>query len=310
MITKQKTRYEGALNFPEGTQGAYAIRHQHRPAQHRFSTASARTALLAGHENKHVTFDHETRWHELSGPTGVWMTDLPIEQAQHDRLLAPVLHGRVLIGGLGLGYAATVLAQRPGVREVVVVERSPEVIELVAQHLAPQVKRKMTVVNSCLFEFLSSLKRMQLAAFNWAFYDTWQHDGEATFFKVVVPLHLASQGRIKHEPICWNEDVMRGQLFFSLHSRWSFAQQKAQQHLHPGFTLEDLCTPIGNLWRDWSVPFFRWVRRVGPSAKEVQVHAGLYAQQYGLRGFWELWKHCTTEEGAYVYTEGTTQEDN
>ena len=79
---------------------------------------------------------HQTTWHTLSeGDDGVWMTDLPIEQFQADNMLYEKVYGTVLIGGLGLGYAAQLIASQPQVNRIIVIDKSQDVVDLVWKHL-------------------------------------------------------------------------------------------------------------------------------------------------------------------------------
>ena len=97
--------WEGILKIPEGKRGEYAITHKGYPAGTVLSTSNLRTAMMGGHKGNKILFEEESTWHELSYDGGVWMTDLPIEQAQCDAQLGgDAISGSVLVGGLGLGY--------------------------------------------------------------------------------------------------------------------------------------------------------------------------------------------------------------
>jgi hypothetical protein len=297
MILNKKPVYAGVIDIPEAKIGECSIAHVIKPAGTTLARQSGRTAFLGGHGAGPVTFDVETCWHQLaSDADGVWMTDLPIEQWQMDEALKPVRSGRVLVGGLGLGIAAMALALRPAVREVVVVEKSADVIALVAPTLgrgpalpAPAAKRaraKLRVIHADLFEFLDDAKRRG-DRYDWAFYDIWQSDGETTFHQIVAPLLAKSINVVRHTPICWNEDVMRAQLWLALDSRRRFADP-AISAATPSLkapTLDELATPRGNARWDWCAPFFRWVRDARPPEDRAQIGARLYASQYGREAF-------------------------
>src|SRR3989304_2866215 len=105
----RKPVYDNVLSIPAGTRGAFAVEHVEHPAGHRFSLATSRTAIMGGHTGGGMTYDRPTTWRRLTEGGRIWMSDYPIEQAQHDRALAGIRRGRVLVGGHGLGYAATVL---------------------------------------------------------------------------------------------------------------------------------------------------------------------------------------------------------
>lgn len=288
MIINRKHVYENVLDIPQGRVGVHSIIHHQHPAGQEFPLVSGRTALLGGHRGKPVRFDHATRWHELHGPTGTWMTDLPIEQAQIDRELTPIRAGRVLVGGLGLGYAATVLARRTRIFKIVVVEQSQDVIDLVAPHLK-HTGAVVDVVHADLFEYLQA---PSAGPFDWAYYDIWQGDGETTFFRVLCPLVAMSGGVVRRPPISWNESVMRGQLFMSLMTRIALGKPDAEQW--PGArTWLELAERRGNVWHDWTVPFFQWITQKNPSEPLIEDMRVLYAGRIGSYGFPELWKIMT-----------------
>jgi len=241
-------------------------------------------------------------FHELSCGDGVWMTDIPAEQAQANPVFRRYA-GDVLVGGLGLGYAATRIAMKKRVRRVTVIEVSPEVIELVSPYFCEEVKSKITVVQGDLLEYLKTTD----VSFNRAFYDIWQSDGEGTFFETVLPLLQNSPSRVRYQPDCWNEDVMRGQLFWSLQSPLTMLSlqphlKEALEHktvndvaaddlLKLGYTLDELCTERGTIWHDWKVPFFRWYRTNKPADEVLERGMAIYAGQYGRPRFEELWRH-------------------
>jgi len=70
----------------------------------------------------------------------VWMTDSPREYYAMWELVARTKPRRVLVGGLGLGILANLLSKRSDIDEVVVVEKSKCVIDLVKPYLHPKVK--------------------------------------------------------------------------------------------------------------------------------------------------------------------------
>ncbi len=286
-----KKKWNLYLDIPEGSSGDVHVKHAHKPAGHVFETSNLRTSFF-GQRPKSISFDEPTRWHLLEEEDhGLWMTDYPIEQAQHDALLKNV-SGPVLVGGLGIGYAATMLARRRSIPRVTVVERSADIIRLVEPHL--KVPRgKLEIIEADLFDYLKA--KPMATAFDWAFYDIWQSDGEGTFFKVVIPLRELSEARWvpPNRVICWNEDVMRGQLKLGLQSRLMFSQ-----HTNPNVdtaTLEELSEPKdgdGDIWWNWSVPFFRWVRSLDDFQRERFSHDGIvtYGDLYGTYKWTERWE--------------------
>ena len=294
-LSNNHYKYEGVLDIPEGTSGDFSVKHVIKPAGAKLYTAGARTMMLAGHKRREVVFDHPVRWHSLLEKDGVWMTDLPVEQAQHDEELRR-MRGNVLVGGLGLGYAVTVLARNPEVSTITVVEKSPDVVKLVAEamfkNLTALRRKKVSVVTDDLFAFLRKRRKeygvRAGVSYDTAFYDIWASDGEGTFFETVLPLRKLSEGVVVEDPVNWNENIMRGQLRFSLLSNIAGLTMGSDT------TIEALCTPlpkkvIGHVFYNWRVPFFKWVRRRRLTPVQMAEGAGAYSAIYGRRGWAESW---------------------
>jgi len=87
-----------------------------------------------------ITILYEGEKDPATDPAGIWMSDTPFEYYGMWQLASRARPGRVLVGGLGLGILSNLLAQRPDIKEVVAVELSPEVIQLVKPYLHPKVK--------------------------------------------------------------------------------------------------------------------------------------------------------------------------
>ena len=323
MMTKRVQTFENVLNVPAAQVGRFAVKHNVYPAGHVLYTANGRTKLIGGHDIKRVEFDHPVRWHELTEDGGSWMTDLPIEQAQHDRELAG-MHGVVLVGGLGLGYAATALCRMPRVSHVWVVEKAPEVVALVAEatrrNLPARHRGKLEVITDDLFAYLKRqrAKKSREPLFTHAFYDIWAPDGEETFFTMVQPLRALSRGVVRHEPVNWNESVMRGQLFYSILGRITMLAftpgskaaltlgdpevSNTVKVLTEGESLERLCTKMPrsekvSLYHNWRVPFFKWYAAHKPNMAEAGASAREYARWYGRWNWERAWKSATKGVG-------------
>lgn len=87
-----------------------------------------------------ITLLYEGNKEPRIDPEGIWMSDAPAEYYGMHELAARAKSGRVLVGGLGLGILPNLLAFRDDITEVVIVEKSPEVVELVKAYLHPKVK--------------------------------------------------------------------------------------------------------------------------------------------------------------------------
>lgn len=82
-------------------------------------------------------------WHD-------WMADTPMDYTALQKM-AGAAHGRVLTSGLGLALVTHELVKNPNVSEVTIVERSPEVVQLVSQYLP---KEKVRLVLGDLWGFV------------------------------------------------------------------------------------------------------------------------------------------------------------
>ena len=292
--------YLGQVAIPEAKKGSYAIEHFKHPANDPLELSSLRTSIVGGQKHGAIMFDHETTWHRLVYDGGVWMTDLPIEQQQHRDCLKR-FKGHVLVGGLGLGLAVNWLASRRNVKSVTVVEISPEVITLVSPYIRDP-RGIVKVVKGDLLKWLETEgESRKFEKFDWAFYDIWQGDGQTNFFDTVCPLRANSQGLVHdRRVICWNEDVMRGQLFMGLQSRYVTANVTPE----PGSnfkpcSIADLAHPkVDTIWLKWSAPFFQQVEEGNVNDGNVQMLAGWYAQEYGRPDFEKLWPGVAKHMGA------------
>jgi hypothetical protein len=164
-----------------------------------FSLATDREALFTGWPATSHTFSGPLTIHELSGPEGTWMSDIPSEVVQMHEEFAKHARGRVLIGGLGLGIAGRMARANPRVESVTVVELSPEVIRMVGPS-TPGVE----IIEHNIFDFV---RRLQPGQFDCVFFDTWQRTDEWVWQKNVVPLRRAVGNKIK-KIFCWRELMM------------------------------------------------------------------------------------------------------
>jgi hypothetical protein len=83
-------------------------------------------------------------------------------------------YGKVAVFGLGLGYYAFMVSEKPDVSEVVVVEKEESVISLFREFILPQFPngQKITVIQADAFAYAASMGEKQ---FDCAYVDIW-HD--------------------------------------------------------------------------------------------------------------------------------------
>ena len=114
-----------------------------------------------------------------------WMTLTPVDLDTCDEAISEA-HGKVVTFGLGLGYYAYMVSQKPEVDEVTVVELSSDVIRLFKKHILPQIpnKDKIKIINADAFDYAENI--MPGENFDYAFVDTWRDasDGSPMYEKM------------------------------------------------------------------------------------------------------------------------------
>lgn len=114
-----------------------------------------------------------------------WMTLTPVDLDTCEDAITQA-HGRVVTFGLGLGYYAYMVSEKPEVESVTVVELSDKVIELFKKHLLPKMPNgdKIKIVNCDAFEYAKEV--MPKENFDLAFVDTWRDasDGAPMYLKM------------------------------------------------------------------------------------------------------------------------------
>jgi len=195
--------YASPIDLPEGRSGA--VRIQHATLEGVVPIVGSRQALHRGMRPVAVRLPHPVRYHQLiEDDHGVWMTDMPEELNQIAEAISALFgrwgpDGHVLVGGLGLGVLAKVLALA-GAR-VTVVEHSADVIALCSTN-------EYEVVHGDIREYLEICD-----PFDAYMLDTWQGTSEETWWSHVMPLRRIIAGRFGAMPVhCWAEDIMLGQV--------------------------------------------------------------------------------------------------
>lgn len=135
-----------------------------------------------------------------------WMTVTPVEI----NTIAPVIEaafGHVAAMGLGLGYFAFMVSEKPDVSAVTIIERDEDVIALFKQHILPQFPHgeKMRIVQADAFEYA----RKQLAedGADFVFVDLWHDvsDGAPMYVRMKALEAYAPRARFAY----WIETSIR-----------------------------------------------------------------------------------------------------
>lgn len=248
--------------LPDCASGDIKITTKTYPKGSRLALVSLRNAIFMGLRPTNLLLDRDMVIHELSSTKdGVWMTSLPQEVEQAHRQLARA-HGRVLVGGLGLGLAIGILQQNRRVKQVVVFEKNAHVIKLVSPWLSKS--KGLLVINDDIGVHLDEC-RSKKRTYDFGFYDIWQGTGETTWQEEVLPLREKSVGVIPQDQIeCWNEDEMLGQVHMGCQTTIMLVKQtdaNPKDWKHPvtatdeQFNSETCKRMCGPKWA-----FYQWLR--------------------------------------------------
>ncbi len=138
-----------------------------------------------------------------------WMTLTPVDMDTSKEAIQ-MAHGRVITFGLGLGYFAYHASEKAEVDEVVIVEKSPDVIRLFSDVLLPRFphKEKIRIIEGDAFRFAE--EEMPKTKFDFAFVDTWRDVSDG------LPMYLRMKKAEKKNPSCvftyWIEDFILSHL--------------------------------------------------------------------------------------------------
>ncbi|MBR5018618.1 MAG: hypothetical protein IKX53_03150 [Bacteroidales bacterium] len=145
-----------------------------------------------------------------------WMSIKPSEIAS-SQAAVDAAAGSVLTFGLGLGYFAYMVARKPEVASVTVVERDPTVISLFQEQILPQIpeRAKISVIQADAFDYLDH--QMNSAQPDFVFMDIWHDIADGT------PLYVRAkqyEPRFPHTRFTyWIERSLRCALLSELEHR-------------------------------------------------------------------------------------------
>ena len=109
----------------------------------------------------------------------VMMSDTPMEKVTNRDFIENA-HGRVLIGGLGIGLTLLPIMEKEDVSEITVVEYNKDVIDLIKPQL--QLNSKVKIVQGDVFNYVPS------RAFNTIYMDIWSSVNSEVYFDEMEPL--------------------------------------------------------------------------------------------------------------------------
>lgn len=210
------------MHFSKKRLGRYSIKTKKATGEqpHCLDVVNMRYAVLLGLKPMRVTFPAHVKFNWLyRDGKDVVTSDTPAEIYQQYISFSKA-HGHVLVGGLGLGMCAEMMLKFRAVKSVTVVEKDPQVIDLVQ----PQIDKRIKVVHADLYEFLGKLSTFARATacdcrFDFAYYDIWYSCGESTWASYVVPLYRMSRAAGIKDLGAWGEWEMQAQLVSALYTR-------------------------------------------------------------------------------------------
>lgn len=265
------------LDLPEKKIGKFKIVREKLSAGKKICAVSMREAFFTGKKSKSVAWDTDVYFHKLLSDSGVLMSDIPQEQESNFPYVDN-MKGEILVGGLGLGLVAKYLEGKKDVKKLVIVEKEKDIIKLVE----PYSKfKKSEVVCADLFDYLKKCKRK----FDYAYYDIWSPTGEDVLYTHVRPLRTLSEGIIRNDRIvCWQEDVMLGQLRMQLETLIMTANEPKMGIL----TWTDEEFSHACKWSRTRVPFMRWYRKIKPDNAFARRTAEIYVNTYCCEKGWKM----------------------
>lgn len=132
---------------------------------------------------------------------GIVMSNTPMEQQTNLDFVSKA-HGKVLIGGLGIGMIILAIQDKENVEQITVVEKSKEVVELVASQLP--LNEKVNIVIDDVHTYKPNMK------YNTIYMDIWNYINKDVYERDMKPLiaryrrHLVEKTEDEQRYIdCW-----------------------------------------------------------------------------------------------------------
>lgn len=149
-------------------------------------------------ENSHIGyFDHKFSYLALTQGNNIWMSLNPNE-IETMKPYIDKAKGSVLVLGLGLGYVPFMMALKPEVKSITIVEKDPEIICLFNSLIYPNFKNKekIKIIEDDAINYVSKNNK-----FDYIFADLWHspEDGLSLFVQLK---------RINKSIDCWLEVSM------------------------------------------------------------------------------------------------------
>ena len=188
----------------ERTVGKFKIKVDIIDVGKKMTVVSKRNWILMGYKPFVVRYENPRPLYKLVRvkDDGLLMSDSPQEMfLQYDAYKEA--KGKVLVGGLGLGLYAHMIAEKKDVSEVVVIEIDSDIIKL----CHPRHK-KIRVLHDDIKKFIKGTKE----AFDFIYIDIHYSTGAYEYMKTVKPMKIILEKRFPGiKSIFWGEEEMLSQ---------------------------------------------------------------------------------------------------
>ena len=194
------TRSRGKVLIPAGQQGIAKVTH--------FDISERESRYTAIRDMQHPgSFIPVGRYARLHVKNTLMMSDTVMERSTNVKFVARA-HGRVLVGGLGLGLILFPLVDNPKVMHITVVEKYQDVIDLVGPALKAKFGDRLEIICADIFDW----KPPKGSKWNVIYHDIWPTICTDNLVSM-VKLHR-KYGRYldRDDPKRWMDSWMRSDL--------------------------------------------------------------------------------------------------
>lgn len=199
------------LFLHEKTVGKYEIKIVVVPAGKQLTVVSTRNWMMMGYKKLNVVYDCPRLLIKLFKKGRLLMSDSPQEMFLQYEAYKNA-KGRVLVGGLGLGLYANMIATKKEVTEVVVVEIDEDVIKL-----CKPKNKKIKVIHDDIWEFIKTTDEV----FDYAYIDIHYSTGCMEYLRTVLPMRKILKQRFPWMSVdFWGEEEMKAQYNPDFDKEW------------------------------------------------------------------------------------------
>ncbi len=177
-----------------------------------FDVTNFRHVLMLGVPVTKINFGRDVEFHKLLQGKSVLTYYAPVEIFSQYIEFAKA-EGNVLVGGLGLGMAPTMMLGMPKVNSITVVEIEKQIIDLVG----PQIDDRIKIVHEDLFTYL--MRPEIKGKYDFAYHDILYNTGESMWADNMAPLYRLTRKAGIKKMAAWGEHETRWQMISALFSR-------------------------------------------------------------------------------------------